>query len=316
MTETATSDVAALVTRLETTGDSDTAHLTTWLVKLLMSGAKFHGFLSGEIIPPSTQSKDWTLVQRFTNTDQAKAFKQSDRQRELLKEISDIKTVRPLSEITKDAPTSGNVGTAIVTDIKPGMEDQYFAWEETIQTAQARFPGYRGNYFQPPASGSHAKWITLVRFDTPQTLEKWFASDERKQLVLQAQNFVTATQFKTMKSSFPGWFPTDETGEPPANWKSAMLVLLGLFPTVMLEIRFLSPLIKSLHPSPASFLSLVLSVAVTTWGTMPVFIRAFRWWLLPKKESRQMVNIYGTALVIVLFVAEIAALWSLLPEQI
>jgi hypothetical protein len=37
---------------------------------------------------------------------------------------------------------------------------------------------------------------------------------------------------------------------------------------------------------------------------------------LPKKESRQMVNIYGTALVIVLFVAEIAALWSLLPEQI
>ena len=312
MTETTTSDVAALVTRMETTGDSDTAHLTTWLVKLLISGAKFPGFLSGEILPPSTQNKDWTLVQRFTNADQAKAFKQSDRHRQLLKEISDIKTVRPLSELTKDAPTSGNVGTAIVTDIKPGMKEQYFVWEEDIQTAQARFPGYRGNYFQPPASGSHGKWFGLVHFDTPHTLQKWFASAERQQLVRRAEKLVTGTQFKTLTSSFPGWFPTDAGGEPPPNWKTAMLVLLGLFPTVMLEIRFLTPVLISLNPSLRGFLGNVLSVAVTTWITVPIFIKAFKWWLLPKDEMRQKFDIYGTAILVGLFIAEIAAFWNLL----
>ncbi|HKM49910.1 MAG TPA: hypothetical protein VJZ75_01900 [Candidatus Bathyarchaeia archaeon] len=309
--------VAALVTRLEAADDTDTTRVTTGLVKLMICGARSPGFYSGDILPPSPQNKGWTLVQRFTNADQANAFKQSDERRQLLEQISGIKAgVRLSDEVTMDVPTAGGVGTAIVTDVKPGMENEYFAWEQNIQTAQARFPGYRGNYFQPPAPGSHAKWITLVRFDTPQTLEKWFTSDERKQLVLQAQKFVTATQFKTMASSFPGWFPTDAAGESPAIWKTAMLVLLGLFPTVMLEIRFLSPLMSSLNPSLSSFLSLVLSVAVTTWGTMPPFIRAFKWWLLPKKESRQKINIYGTTLVICLFIAEIAALWTLLPKQI
>ncbi len=312
MTETTTGDVAALVTRLETTGESDTARLTTWLVKLLMAGAKFPGFLSGEILPPSTQNKDWTLVQRFTNADQAKVLKQSDQHRQLVKEISDMKTVRPLSEITKDTPPTGNVGTAIVTDIKPGMEDQYFAWEESIQTAQARFPGYRGNYFQPPAPGSHRKWFGLVHFDTPQTLQKWFASDERKELVRQAEKLVTATQFKTLTSSFPGWFPTDAGGKPPPNWKTALLVLLGLFPTVMLEIRFLTPLMITFNPSLRGFLNLVLSVAVTTWITVPIFIKAFKWWLLPKDEMREKLDIYGTAILVGLFIAEILVFWDLL----
>jgi antibiotic biosynthesis monooxygenase (ABM) superfamily enzyme len=153
-----------------------------------------------------------------------------------------------------------------------------------------------------------------LRFDKPESLQKWFASDERKTLLNEVTGFVKSTRFQQMSNSYPGWFPVDqETGEGPPNWKTAMLVLLGLFPVVMLEIRFLSPLMTSLNPAVASFLNLVLSVILTTWGTMPIFIKMFTWWLFPNKDNRQSVDVQGTLVLILLFAAEIAALWFLLP---
>jgi len=305
-------NLPALVTKLESPTVSDAPRLTGWLVKLMLCGAKFSGYWSSEILPPSVESKGWTLVERFLTNEQANAYRESDARRQLLGDISaSLRDAIVSEEVSTGAPAPGSVGTAIVTEVRPGMEDEYLAWEEKIQNAQAKFPGYRGNYFQPPAPGTQGKWMSLVRFDTPHSLQKWFASEERKEIVKQAGKFVTSTQFQTMASSFPGWFPTDTEGKPPPNWKTSMLVLLGLFPTVMLEIRFLSPLMSGLPLSPGTFVGNVLSVAVTTWITMPVFIFAFRWWLLPKKDSVGKINLYGTIILILLFLGEILALWNL-----
>jgi uncharacterized protein len=50
-----------------------------------------------------------------------------------------------------------------------------------------------------------------------------------------------------LATSFPGWVPINPmTGKGPPNWKTALLVILGLFPIVMLEMRFLSPILASL----------------------------------------------------------------------
>jgi antibiotic biosynthesis monooxygenase (ABM) superfamily enzyme len=117
-----------------------------------------------------------------------------------------------------------------------------------------------------------------------------------------------------METSFPGWFPIDpKTGQGPPNWKAAMLVLLGLFPIVMLETRFLSPRLASLNSSVAMFVGNTISVALTTWMTMPLFIKALGWWLFPKSEaSKVAINFAGTALIFFLYAAEVAVLWKLL----
>jgi hypothetical protein len=117
-----------------------------------------------------------------------------------------------------------------------------------------------------------------------------------------------------METSFPGWFPTDpKTGQGPPNWKAAMLVLLGLFPIVMLETRFLSPRLANLNSSFAMFIGNTISVALTTWLTMPLFIKSLGWWLFPKSEALKIpVNIAGTALIFVLYAIEVALLWHLL----
>ena len=92
-----------------------------------------------------------------------------------------------------------------------------------------------------------------------------------------------------------------------------MLVLLGLFPIVMLENRFHSPHLAELNSSLAMIIGNSISVTLTTWRTMPLFIAAFGWWLFPNSGSSNLkVNVVGTSLICTLFAIEVAALWHLL----
>ena len=120
-----------------------------------------------------------------------------------------------------------------------------------------------------------------------------------------------------MTTAFPGWVPFNaETGEQPPDWKTALLVLLGLYPIVLLEIRFLSPMLIHLNPAVSSFINLVGSVVFTTFGTMPRFIRIFSWWMFPRKDAPESVHARGLFIILLLFAAEIGLLWNLLPPQI
>jgi antibiotic biosynthesis monooxygenase (ABM) superfamily enzyme len=314
------SSIVALVTGVSGTGEDDTVTIANWLVKLMMAGAKSPGFWSGEILPPDElRNADWKLVQRFDTDAQAKTFQASEERKKILTELKEnekSKDFKVTEDISAIDSTFGVVATAIVTEVKPGMESSYFDWEAKIQSAQASFPGYRGSYLQPPAAGVRPQWSTLLRFDKPGSLEKWFRSTERLKLVEEANQIVKSTSFQSMSNSFPGWFPVDkETGEGPPNWKTSMLVLLGLFPVVMLEIRFLSPHMSSLNPAVSSFLNLVLSVIITTWGTMPIFIGMFTWWLFPKKDNADEIDFQGTLAMFALFGAEVALMWNLLPGK-
>ncbi|HEY9685086.1 MAG TPA: hypothetical protein V6C86_26155 [Oculatellaceae cyanobacterium] len=313
------SSIAALVTGVSGGSEQDTVIIAHWLVKLMMAGAKCPGFWSGEILPPiELHNTDWKLVQRFDTEARAKTFQSSTERTKLLAEFKEnekSKNYAVTEQIAAYDSTFGDVATAIVTEVKPGMESTYFEWEAKIQSAQASAPGYRGSYLQPPTPGVHRQWSTLLRFDKPASLERWFRSTERLKLLEEANNLVKSTSFQSMSNSFPGWFPVDkETGEGPPNWKTCMLVLLGLFPVVMLEIRFLSPQMSSLNPAVSSFINLVLSVSATTWGTMPIFIKLFTWWLFPKKENADEVDFQGTLAMFALFGGEIALMWNLLPH--
>ena len=128
-----------------------------------------------------------------------------------------------------------------------------------------------------------------------------------------AEPVVASTDYQSVTGSFPGWFPSQKKGEKgPPNWKTAMLILLGLYPIVMLEIRFLNPQLHSLNSAVANFIGNSISVALTTWVTMPLLIKAFTPWLFPKKETPAWVSPVSLATLIVIFAIEIALLWRLL----
>ena len=309
MNTPSSTNTAILVAKFQLRRDAENA-FAEWQASALTRAAGFEGFLNSEITP-SGQGLAWNVLLRFANSDRLEAWRKSDTWQRLLADATPLLAEKSSIEIeVKGSESDDGVVEVIITQVKPGMEAAYRDWETRIQQAQSKFPGYRGAYVQPPIAGELG-WTTLMRFDTADQLDRWLKSPERAALVKESEALVEYAHLQRMGTSFPGWFPTDpKTGKGPPNWKAGMLVLLGLFPIVMLEARFLK---LPVNPSLGMFIGNVISVALTTYLTMPPFIKIFHWWLFPKSEaSKGAVNAAGTAVVFLLYAIAVAALWHLL----
>lgn len=273
-----------------TVWNGDVGDRVDWLTRLMMTGVEESGVLSAEIIPPMSERNDWSLVQRFRSDEDLKKWKQSDERKRFMTELQpDVENgdVEVAESTTESYGTAGSVAVAIVTKVKPGKERAYSDCEGRFQRAQARRRGYRGVYVQPPTTGTQGLWTTLLRFDSPEALDEWFHSKERLTLLAELEPIVASTEYQRVATSFPGWFPQDGAKTGPPNWKTAMLILLGLYPIVMVEIRYFLPQLHALNPAVAGFIGNVLSVAATTYLTMPASIKLFNNWLFPPASGKR-----------------------------
>ncbi len=280
---------------------------------------KFAGFVSSDIIPPTnSDGNEWTIVLNFLSKDDLTVWQQSRERVAVIAEGMPLFEGGNFGEVVQmgaggERPDS-NVTEVVFSKIKAGREDAYREWAARIQAAQAKYPGYRGMFLQP-AEEKGGIWTTIIRFDTAAHLEAWMNAPERRQLLHESKAFIEHEQLTRLATSFPGWVPLDPmTGKGPPNWKTAMLVLLGLFPVVMLELKYLSPVLAKLelHASLATFIGNSISVALTSFFTMPWFVRGFGWWLFPKTDSAATTT-RGVLILAGLFALEILALWWLLP---
>ncbi len=291
-----------------------------WKVHHDTALGKARGFIGSDIIPPKTPgSNEWTIILNFQSHEDLVAWQQSPDRAALIAEGAPFFEDGQITEVVQSSDgkeeSGSNVTEVIFSKIKAGMEDTYREWTVRIQAAQAKYPGYRGMFLQPPAEKG-GLWTTIIRFDTVGQLEAWMNAPERKKLLAESKAFIEHEQLTRLATSFPGWVPIDPvTGKGPPDWKTAMLVLLGLFPVVMLELRFLSPILTKLglHASLATFIGNSLSVAATSFITMPLFVRWFGWWLFLKEGQGRHVTLKGIAVLAVLFAVEVLVLWHLLP---
>ena len=294
---------------------------TAWQARHQAVISKFPGFLSSDIMPPEvTGGKEWTIVINFQTPDQLRIWQQSPERAALIAESIPFLEGGTLGQVMPETNIAARPETVvtevILSKIKPGMDDRYREWSVRIQHAQAQYPGYRGMYLQPPTTPG-GRWTTLMRYDTTENLEAWMASPERAALLKESEEFIEHEELTRLATSFPGWVPIDpETGKGPPNWKTSLLVLLGLFPIVMLQMKYLSPILAALgmHASLATFISNTISVFLTSFATMPLFITWFGWWLFPKAEkSESTITLKGCVILAILFIIEIVLLWKLLP---
>ena len=254
------------------------------------------------------------MVQRFQTLEQLRAWLDSDERRSLLDKsaslLVDEGTTNVVEGATSDSPR--DMVTEIITvSVKPGMEEAYQDWVERIRQIEARFPGYQGLQLQPPIPGVQDDWVSLLRFDTSEHLNAWLESDARRAALQEVEAF-TETHEQQVATSFAGWFTFgDAPGQVPPNWKQSMIVLLTLFPVVMLELLYLSPLLQSLNMAVATFIGNSLSVAATGFVLIPLALRAFGWWLLPGPNHSWGVEAAGIALVIGGYAISIAVFYFL-----
>lgn len=197
-----------------------------------------------------------------------------------------------------------------ITRVKASQEEAYRKWTEKIHSVESRFPGFQKMHIQTPEKGSDGNWITLLHFDTTENLMNWLTSKERKEILLEGEEMIQSIESHRVLSPFAGWFGGLQ--EIPAVWKQTMLVLLGLFPIVMLELKFLYPLMVNLNPSLSTFIGNTISVTLVSWPMMPIAIYFLGWWLDPSYKNRLRDTILGTFIILILYALEILLLWKLL----
>lgn len=280
----------------------------------------FPGFVSTDLIPPpaGAEGVPWTIVATFENEEALSGWRHSTRRGTTWGEAMPLLAEGSFGEsVSTDGsgmPPGTDVTEVIFSKVKAGMEGRYREWATRIQAAQANYPGYRGMYLQPPAGGGQGgHWTSILRYDSVAHLEAWMNAPERKALLAESRDFIEGEELMRLHTSFPGWVPVDPmTGQPPPNWKAALLVLLGLFPIVMLEMKYLDLARFGIQASLATFIGNAISVALTSFITMPWFVKWFDWWLFPKGNPSA-VTTKGVWIICFLFAAEVAILWKLLP---
>jgi antibiotic biosynthesis monooxygenase (ABM) superfamily enzyme len=270
----------------------------------------FAGFKSSDIMPPGEHDDAWTMLLNFDSEEQLAAWQRSKERAAILAELTPLMIGGDLGELMRaesvNAVQAGpSVTQAIFSRIKPGMEQRFREWAARMQQAQARYPGYQGMYLQPPAPGG-THWVTMLRFATTEQLNAWIAAPERAAMLDEAAAFIEGEELLRLATSFPGWVRINpETGKGPPDWKTALLVLLGLYPIVSLELLYLNPLLTGLVPALGIFIGNVLSVAATSFLTMPFLVRTFDWWLFVDEGKPTHSTLRGLAILAVIFVCEI-----------
>lgn len=284
-----------------------------WQLEYHKAIGSFPGFSSSDVIPPPNDaSNDWTIVLNFPSSKDLTDWKDSLQSKKLTEAaqlfLNGCNLEQHVSEVAANEAMGNFVTEAIFSSVKPGMEEAYREWTFKIQAAQAKYPGYRGTYLQPPATNRGRNWTTLLRYASAGELERWMSSSERAQLLKESKPFIDNEEYMRFGTSFPGWVPVrQKDGETVSAWKIALLVLLGLFPVVMLEIGFLSPQLSKLHwnVSVETFIGNALSVAITSFITVPMCIKWFDWWLFPQKEKSASIKVKGVLVLAALFALEI-----------
>jgi uncharacterized protein len=297
-----------LITKVRVSKQSEEI-FTSWQTELNQKLASSQGFVSLEILPPIHSDLRWFLFQRFSSEEDLNSWRKSPVRSQLIAKLKGLlkEEQHAIEEEVSDSDRfQGGVTEVFITQVDPQHYETYRQWIAKIQQTEALFPGYRGVYVQPPSKQGKC-WITMLQFDTSEHLDNWLKSVERQAILQEASQLISSLESHRVISAYAGWFSTE--GEAPPAWKQAAVVLLVLFPIVMLEIQYLSPLIDSWNLSIATFVSNAISVALLTWPLMPIANYFLSWWLLPQ-QNKAIKTMAGVALMLLLYLLEILIFWK------
>jgi uncharacterized protein len=293
------------------------AEFAQWHARWQAAMLQSPGAESFEYLAPTPDQEEAVAVARFSTVDAMRVWRHGAVNRALIDEAKPLVEGGLLMQLTGQAAleyyVQHSATEVIITQIKPGSEDAYRAFADRIQKVQETFPGYLGSFVQPPHH-KESGWTTVLRFDSVRHLDAWMASPQRAALLKESEALIHGFDAQRVDTSFPGWVPASPvTGKPPSMWKTACLVLLTLFPVVMLELKYLNPVLHAaaVPPALATFAGNAISVLLTTWPLMPLAIRAFRAWLFPEDQPKALVAAMPFVLA-ACYAVEIAALWRLL----
>jgi antibiotic biosynthesis monooxygenase (ABM) superfamily enzyme len=277
-----------------------------WARGLLASAASAAGHTDSRISVHDETGLDWAVEVTFDTAAQLDEWLDSPQRRRLLADGEKLGFSCSSGDLVLAENGIPPEGVALfVHNVAPGKEGDFVARQAVIAADTDAFPGNQGTIVFP--SDPSTDWTSVVRFRTAHQLDGWLHSSEREKALPALRAILTRNFSEVARSApFGSTVRTDfgETRITPA-WRTAMLVLCCLYPTVMLLSRFVTPVATRLGLPfwLTLFLSNAVSIALLQWVLVPALSRPFRRWLDPVDGAGARVAMAGAALIVLGYAA-------------
>ncbi|SDU49691.1 antibiotic biosynthesis monooxygenase [Gordonia westfalica] len=285
------------------------AGFADWASTLVASAADADGCVDAQISTLVDGRFEPAVAVTFVDEEACDAWIDGPRCAEIMRagrDLGHLPSAPPVELVDGQAPPPG-VG-AFRHDIVAGKSGDFIAAEQELTQAASGFSGYEGTTLFVDEHAGTA--MSVLRFRTERQLAAWVSSRERGEALAELRSSLTH-DFETMSATtaFGTTVRTDHgrVRQTP-NWKSAMMVLLVLYPTVMILSRFLGPVLDRLGAQPwlALWLSQVCSVGLMQWWLMHWAAKPFRRWLDPVDGGGWRSNLAGAVTILAIYAACLA----------
>jgi len=159
---------------------------------------------------------------------------------------------------------SGPVTVMIRRRIKPGFGQAYEALEKEISADAAAYADYLGSTFLRPEGSSNRDFVTIVRFDSYESMIRWENSAAGKALIDRADAMSEMPADIRRSAGLSLWF-TPRHPTSPSRWKMVLLLTASIFVLAEIMTPFLSPALSFLPQPLVLFISLGIQVALLTY---------------------------------------------------
>lgn len=287
---------------------ADEAGFDGWLTDLHVSASCAKGYLTSATSIRDADL-DWAMAATFSDEGALHRWLDGSERRSVLADgQSRGYWCRTTDLILGDGLESTQGVSAFRHAVAAGKEADFRVVQDRLAAASSAFPGYQGTVLFAPTGGD--EWLSMLRFRTGAQLASWLQSPERDHALPGLRSSLTKG-FSAVSQTTP--FATtvriqDGTTVMTPNWKSAMVVLLVLYPTVMVLSRFFGPMLDAVGAEPwlALWVSQIVSVSALQWWLMPAVTRPFRRWLDPVDGAGVRVSVFGAAAVVALYAVTLA----------
>ena len=193
--------------------------------------------------------------------------------------------------------------TAFRHQLVAGRASEFLDSQRGLAAAAQGFSGYEGTVL----FADEAEALSLLRFRTDRQLAGWMSSGEREAALPGLRSSLTAEFAAASGTTGFGTTVRTDGGRMlmTPNWKSVMLVMVVLYPTVMLLSRFLGPVLDRFGAQPwlSLWLSQVVSVVLMQWWLMPWASKPFRRWLDPVDGADRRSSLAGALVILIIYAA-------------